>query len=192
MQVETFEVAETTSAGVECDAESIALINSLGLGGQQKRLQPSDSGAVALNPYRRMTREEEGVYKILMPVECLLADYEDGPIPLRVLQVAAHAKEHFKRLVVWCPRTGPKDDPLLIGCQGDFMWDAKRHILARWGDCLLPFEKLAEKATVVARQMLKGRLEEISAMVAADLATCDRLPDIKSIERANSLPAFSH
>ncbi len=96
MLVETFEAIETDAGGeVECDAEAIALIEELGLEGQRKLINKTGD-APARNPYRKMSIQERFAFRALMPKHVALDKYSDGPIPLRVLQVAAHAKGMFK------------------------------------------------------------------------------------------------
>lgn len=82
MLVETFELEEVAEQPPELEAEAVALIEKLGLDGQQTRI-----------PYRKMTEEETFVYGILCPMRTPLKKYKEGPIPLRVLQVAAHATD---------------------------------------------------------------------------------------------------
>src|SRR5690606_31479142 len=97
MQVETYEVNETLSDGtVEqmSDPESLALIEQLGLRGQETLLGKREAGddvAVVRCPYRRMSAEEQNVFAVVCPQVTSLEEYASGPIPLRVLQVAAHA-----------------------------------------------------------------------------------------------------
>ncbi len=192
MEVETYEVIETTSAGVECDAEAIKLIEALGLTGQQE-LVTAPEGTPTRNPYRLMTREELHVYKILMPKESRIEAYSDGPIPLRVLQVAAHAKDMFDWLTVCCPATGPKDNPILIGVKAHATHrslEKERFILARWGDCLLPFEKMKEKAAAIAREGVIAAMNKVRAEVAATIAGLEGMGDTRALEMANDMPSF--
>lgn len=151
MQVETYEViSNDPSKGdnalvAELESEEAQrLIDQLGLDGQRQLLAPDDSGVVTRNPYRRMTETEARVYRCLLPQQVEVSAYGDGPIPLRVLQVAAHARELFPRLEVWF-EAGSRDDPLLVGCDSSGQYTTReRHLLARWGEVLRPFEELLE------------------------------------------------
>lgn len=193
MLVETYEQTEiTANITPECDAESIALIESLGLAGQRKLVTSPGDVPQIRSPYRRMTREEEQVYKLLMPKECQLSVYEDGPVPLRVLQVAAHAQGLFKWLMVWCPETGPKDDPLLVGVNGSYMHSGERSILARWGDCLLPFSDLKAKAVALARGKVRDAVAKVVSESQAMAERVDTMSDELVLKHALSEPQFFH
>lgn len=185
MQVETFEALETDCEGnVECDAEAVALIEKLGLGGQQKLINRTESAGgttVTRNPYRVMTADENFVYKTLCPASCKIADYGDGPIPLRVLQVAAHADEHFDSLLVWAATSSVVKDPVLIGVRREVVpprtWEEERlFILARWGDVLEPFEKLLEKATAMFRKNYAHKASELIAKFKAAALEVEHCP----------------
>ncbi len=188
MQVETYEQTEMTSAGPECDAEAIALIESLGLTGQQELITRPDGDAVR-NPYRLMTEEELCVYSLLMPKHVEISKYSDGPIPLRVLQVAAHARDlGLPVLRVWCPATGPKDDPILVAREHDYT--SKIWLLARWGDALLPMEELAKKAAALARDGIKTALLAALEEVRGDLSMIDAMPASQVLKWSLSAPTY--
>lgn len=177
MEVETYEAIEMTYDGtVECEAEALELIESLNLEGQKSLVKKDVSGTVARSPYRKMTQEELIVYQAILPRRVKLPNYSDGPIPLRVLQVAAHASELFKSLEVWCPQNVKDPDPLLVGLKGEHYWQPDFHILARWGEVLEPFNALADKASVMVRNARKNGLHEIIAKCQAALVVCDMIP----------------
>lgn len=154
MLVETFEVISDDITGGDNSTErelqsteARALIESLDLDGQRSLLAESrDTGTIVRNPYRRMTQTEDRIYRAVCPQVEEISRYSDGPIPLRVLQVAAHAKDLFPRLEVWF-EPGSRYDPLLVGCDNTSTYSIKeRHMLARWGDVLLPMDELAAMA----------------------------------------------
>lgn len=162
MLVETYEAIETGFDGsVECEAEAIALIDSLGLTGQQKLVNGDKTERF---PYRLMTTEEAWVYGELLAKAVSLRDYSDGPIPLRVLRVASHAAPLFTKLVVWCPATPDMKDPVLVGIQGND-WDRKWFLLARWGEVLEPFADLMTKAANAFREKAVATYAEIAGKV---------------------------
>ena len=189
MQIETFEVTEIGSDGtLDCGAESVALIERLELEGQ-KRLIANDGQQVV--PYRRMTAEELFVYRMLLPQRIEVAKYESGPIPLRVLQVLAHARELglFGRIEVWFPEEPREPDPLLAGIVGrNEAW-----LLARWGAELAPFAELLVRASGRWRERLhlalanaakhaRADLEMLEGLPAATLLDC-RMPQYDGLER---------
>ncbi len=94
MQVETFEAIERELAehAPEEQAKALELIEELGLDGQQELLTERDDDDGERCPYRRMTAEEQRVYGAICEKTTEIEAYASGPIPLRVLQVAAHAR----------------------------------------------------------------------------------------------------
>lgn len=159
MKVETYEVISLDEQHGQfinelVSEEALALIESLGLTGQ-KDLVAEQSAAgetvVTRNPYRVMTAEERAIFGTILPRHVDVAAYADGPIPLRVLQVAAHAKDMFSSIEVWCPREPSQPDPLLVGIQGGSgragsRWGGTEFLLARWGDVLEPLDVLRVQA----------------------------------------------
>lgn len=80
------------------------------------------------------------------------------PVPLRVLQVAAWAKEHplVGYLEVW-HTADIKKDPILVGrreCYG-----GENFLLARWGDALESFDVLQVKAQEVIEANLRAAIK---------------------------------
>lgn len=187
MQVETYEVTEQDENGqpMECSEEALALIEQLGLEGQRHYLQPKEDGEVERIPYRKMTEEEAFVYETLFPQQTKIENYRDEPIPLRVLQVASHVREceFFDTLKVWHPKNGDFiEDPLLVGereiqVRHSETWTqtvVERYILARWGTCLEPFEKLRQmacekdlKVAVAKAKTAKAEAEQVLAGLLA-------------------------
>lgn len=140
MQVETYECEETATETVEMTDEARAIIEKLGLSGQEQlsASKPEDDGTTPRCPYRKITGEEDFVYRTICPTAVKLETYSESPIPLRVLQVAAHAVKFFTYLEVWHAAGVTVKDPVLIGCKqiGDHSWNVERYILARWADAL--------------------------------------------------------
>lgn len=175
MQVETYEVEEHTTEGrdpFEIEAEAQAIIEELGLEGQRALMKDDEDGDVATKtrvPYRQMTREEVRVYGVLYPEKANVSEYGAGPIPLRVLQVVAHAKPLFKRLEVWGPQT--KDpDPVLVGVLAQKQsWGETDvlYLLARWGDALEPFETLYARAEKHLTEKWTANAQEVIAKCRA-------------------------
>lgn len=179
MQVETYEVTEVDSVGtVECDQEAVALIEQLGLDGQKKLLKKGDDGTTTRCPYRKMTADEKFIYEKLMPRKTKLYDYSDGPIPVRVLQVAAHAVDLFEFVYVWHPENGDEKDPVLVGVNGEeFSTQREFFILARWGEELAPLSELAKKAAAKYRETLKANCAKAIAEIKTLVESLDGTPD---------------
>ena len=176
MLVETFEQTEMLeNAEVEQTEEALRLITELGLEGQNKLLSPSKKERV---PYREMTAKEFRVYRELFPVETEIGQYDASFIPLRVLQVAAHAKQlgYYQQIYVWSENTRPTD-PILVG---KISYD-KYHILARWGEALAPFEELYTRAKGLVSQRFRVEAEKRIGLCQQIAST----PESYAIEHLN-------
>lgn len=180
MVVETYEVEEVKNATVEQDVEARELVEALGLEGQAKLYNPptEDSGERPF-PYRKMTAQEKWVYELLLPIKTKLKNYEDGAIPLRVLQVAAHAAKLIEgrggecNLYVWHPQNADYKDPLLVLREGGD-WTAQKYwILARWGEELEEFAVMANRAKEHYKQLCLAKLEECKQQIEVWLRSAD-------------------
>ena len=171
MLVETFEVTEVDCTGVpEVEAEALEIIEKLGLEGQKKLVTKDESGVESRCPYRKMTAEEKFIYQTLCPTESTLHDFADSPIPVRVLQVAAHAVDLFDDVLVWSAENADVKDPVLVGRNGSY-GNHEFFMLARWGEVLEPLSNLKIAATEVAREKIKTRLQDIRQAVDASIAS---------------------
>lgn len=173
MQVETFECVETAAEPIEATEEAIGLIESLGLTGQNVFVRGKEETGTARDqrcPYREITAEERFVYLTLCPKESSLKNYSASPIPLRVLQIAAHANGlgMFNRLVVWDRESVAVKDPVLVAMTGEYEWSTnnKTFILARWGEELETFAVLLKRACEGARERLTTEANSLARRVA--------------------------
>lgn len=165
MQIETYEIEELTTEGKppeEVEAQAMQLIEEMGLDGQRKLIQPAEEedGVGTRIPYPKMKKEEMAVYQIICDVRTNVADYAGAIIPLRVLQVAAHAKPLFEEVEVWYP--GEHDpDPILVGTRTPpgQSYGQECFLLARWGDELAPFEDLKKRAARLLEEEWKAQIE---------------------------------
>ena len=164
VNVETFEQTELGAEGcVEKDSEALALIDRLGLDGQRELLNPDTSMRC---PYRVMNAVELRVYQALYPEHTAIERYRNGMIPLRVLQIAAHAQPFYLRIEVWTERTA-QTDPVLVGISRPAgTWVDQVFILARWGEALKPFADLRKQAIELTCERL--RLVALKARTVAE------------------------
>lgn len=197
MQVETFECTETASEPIEATEEAIELMKSLGMEGQLGLTKKDDNGNDTRCPYREMTADELFVYGVLCPAKYEVSDYDLSPIPLRVLQIASHAKslDMFDKLVIWDRESAAVVDPVLVGnirTKGQFgTSDDKTYILARWGATLDSFVTLLDQATKAKRESLKAEYQSIAAKVNADLASVDTMTTSELVKRgAGRSPSY--
>lgn len=169
MLVETFE--QKVEHHPEACEEASRLIEELGLVGQQTLTNPEQ--AETRCPYRQWHADEMEVYSLLCPSTDKAEDYDADTIPLRVLQVLAHAKslEIYETFRVLHAANPAVKDPVLVGVPTGQQWSrSKWHILARWGAELDEFPVLADKAArLKAAKMLDEVLKvraEVEVIVA--------------------------
>lgn len=170
MQVETFECSETAAEPIEATEEAVRIIEELGLAGQLELVTKRPDNRDQRCPYREMLEDEVFVYGVLCPQKTALAEYKASPIPLRVLQLAAHAKSLglFGRLEVWDRASAAVKDPVLVANTGTNEYSpGKRFILARWGEVLEPFAVLLARATDAHRAHLRDVARRLVATVEA-------------------------
>lgn len=182
MQVETFECQETITEPVDASEEAIRLIESMQLGGQLSLVRPKTEDSTAARcPYRKIRGDEQFVYRLLCPQSASLERFAECPIPLRVLQIAAHAKslEMFDEFEVWSA-TGEVKDPVLIAQKKTGSWQYDIFILARWGDVLDEWGILVTKAMEKWRAKVRAQLTTIRAEIAVD----EQKLDAMSLDRA--------
>lgn len=187
MKVESFECDETRSEPIEASQEAMSLIEELGLEGQKSLCNGSkDSLDAGRIPYRQMYAEELFVYRVLCPNRFALQDYDRSPIPLRVLQIASHAKslDFFDRIVVWDRASALEKDPVLVGETKDakYSWMTNNWILARWGEELETFSVLLGRAAVARREQLKTDLAKAKASIMAAEAALRESTDAQIVE----------
>jgi hypothetical protein len=173
MLVETYECEETATETPELSAEAVELIDKLGLEGQQQLLSRDDDRTERV-PYRQMTKEEIFVFGTICPVKTALIKFDSEPMPLRVLQVAAHAKslDIFKELQVWHRKSSAVKDPVLVGLR-TIGYETQTFILARWGEALDEMPFLIKTAMAAWKEQMRDSLNEVIAKATSDLASLD-------------------
>ena len=192
MQVVTYECEETAEETVEMAEEAMALIQQMGLEGQQQLIAPPTQDEVARRiPYREMAAEEKWVFETVCPYSRKLREYSRSPIPLRVLQVASHAASLgvFAEILVWAAEPQKEPDPVLVACIGDhYSSDLRYFILARWGEALDEWPAMLRKATELFCAKVKAKFAEIRAEIERDCTAIDEL----SVEelRRKGLPDY--
>lgn len=100
-------------------------------------------------PYRMMTKEHCEIWKNFLPATYSSAygswrSYRFDTIPLPVLEkmVEAQGSGYFRELQIWTPEEA-QVDPLCVGVD-----DLSNYYpIARWGESLLPFEKIRRLVT---------------------------------------------
>ncbi len=185
MQVETYEIdlTEGTASGpeaVKMEAEAVALCETLGLAGQLNLITPPDPVTPDIEPgtrlpYRKATEEEVFVLNMVCPATTPIEQYDADPIPLRVLQVAAHAREtgQFLEIVVRHRRSPNIKDPFLVGRRKPMNsnWSGARedYLLARWAEHLDAWPTVVQQAMSAWGDKVKAKV----AGIRGELALCE-------------------
>ena len=176
MHVETYEATEVMSTCEPQDQIEVArLVDSLHLTEQQKFLSPTSPTTV---PYRKMTAQEQHVYRVLCPVTTVLTEYGEMLMPLRILQVAAHAISlgFFERIEVWHIKNGDQRiDPVLVGITKESSYREGVYLLARWGEVLKPFAELIVEAKVAITNQLVSKLTLMEQKIKARIASVEAI-----------------
>lgn len=186
MKIETYELHEavTPEETVQQDTEAAALVDSLGLKGQQA-LQTKTETTASRCPYRQMTKDEEFVFRTMCPARSNVSTYSASAIPLRVLQIIAWAQQNgpFQKLEVWYADSASVKDPVLVGYMQDpnCSWRELIFILARWADELLPIEVLMPDAYRRWWANKHAALTRDVAQLQTDLAQHNALKDHQHI-----------
>ena|SRR3990167_2724946 len=177
MQIETYECQEVTETVEQVD-EVKAIVSSLGLEGQEKFYTPSETPVF---PYRKMTAQEKIVYLTLLSSHEDLAKFGESAVPLRVLQVAAHASKCFEakehRLIVYHSPNADVKDPLLTLRVGS-AYAYEEYILARWGEVLDNFNTLKDHAKKIWMAEKRQEIAEAMHKLQGFDVTLDKVADV--------------
>lgn len=175
MKIETYEqeLESTEIAQLAADGEYAMLVDQLGLNGQRQFIQQENEVAASpVFPYRRMTKIELRVFKFHCPITTKLTEYRSEAMPVRVLQVAAHALScnFLHHITVWHPEDA-KLDPVLVGHKTE--WGEELYLLARWGAVWKDFAALTEEAIKGWKRLRKAQLEKAQKEIAGHINAID-------------------
>jgi hypothetical protein len=124
------------------------LVEELGLEGQQKLISPkTDGDNKNPSPYIHMNKKFERILAVLCPEAVDYKKYDKTTIPREVLrEIALCEKEkYFDKIKIWYDDASP--DPVVVGYIKESEYSYIKHIIARFGDEILPFDILENKAT---------------------------------------------
>ena len=186
IQVETYEIEDakhSDASTMALDAEASELIEKLGLSGQKSLQNPE---TLTRCPYPVAEEETLILFRALNSESCKPEEYSLDPIPVRVLQVLAHAKDlnFFSSFTIWYPNSARVEDPVLVASRTwrrpGMNWDCTdTYVLARWGKMLQPLEKLRKEALVNLREQAIIKLAKIRGELVAAEETMKTTQDIK-------------
>jgi len=133
------------------------IIKELGLKGQLSLTKNSEKNSAS--PYTFMNEQMKLVFETLCPTKVAVEQYNKSVIPIDVLSHIALCRQegYFKKLEIWYDNKTP--DPVLVGYI-DTSYTPVIHIIARWGDEIIPYEALVEKAIARYTSTFKNAVEE--------------------------------
>lgn len=180
MLVETFEVLESNpvTGQVESEPEALAIIEKYDLAGQKSlTTNHVETGEKSRIPYRLMTDQEYLIYSTLLGTKEAVTKYNSAAIPLRILQVLAHAMslEYFTGFWVWYQDDVIVKDPILTATTDASPYTTKHYLLGRWGDVLESLEELEVKAAVAAKNAAVAKYTVEVANAASKKAQIESL-----------------
>ena len=151
---------EEMVGSVEVTEEWKQLAEELGMEGQLKLIGPKSGEESDKNPspYIHMNAKAERVFAILCPEVVDYKKYDKSTIPRDVLREIAMAErlKFFDKICIWYDDASP--DPLVVGYIKVGTYEHVKHMIARFGDEILPFEMLEEKAILRLKKKLTDKL----------------------------------
>lgn len=181
----------------EVTAEWKQLAEELGMEGQLKLIEPKSSGENKHpSPYIHMNAKAERVFSIICPQVINYKKYNKSTIPREVLREIALAEKenYFDKICIWYDDASP--DPLVVGYIKESSYSFIKHMIARFGDEVLPFEELEIKAVNRLRKQmeetLKAELSSIERTVYEFFNPNNRSSDSKSISITFDGLTYSH
>lgn len=136
------------------------LAEELQMEGQLKLITPRSAEDSNKNPspYIHMNKKAERVFSILCSEVVNYKKYDKSTIPREVLrEIALVEKEkYFDKVCIWYDDASP--DPLVVGYIKDGSYNYIKHLIARFGDELLPFEVLESKAISRMKKRMTDKL----------------------------------
>jgi hypothetical protein len=159
---------EEMVGSVEVTEEWKQLAEELGMEGQLKLIAPKSGEESDKNPspYIHMNAKAERVFAILCPEVVDYKKYDKSTIPRDVLREIAMAErlKFFDKICIWYDDASP--DPLVVGYIKVGTYEYVKHMIARFGDELLPFEELERKSINRLKKRMTDKLK--SSLSAID------------------------
>jgi hypothetical protein len=159
---------EEMVGSVEVTEEWKQLAEELGMEGQLKLITPKSGEESDKNPspYIHMNAKAERVFAILCPEVVDYKKYDKSTIPRDVLREIAMAErlKFFDKICIWYDDASP--DPLVVGYIKMGSYEYVKHMIARFGDELLPFEELERKSINRLKKRMTDKLK--SSLSAID------------------------
>ena len=152
---------EEMIGSAEVTEEWKQLAEELGMEGQLKLITPKSGEETDKNPspYIHMNAKAERVFAILCPEVVDYKKYDKSTIPRDVLREIAMAErlKFFDKICIWYDDASP--DPLVVGYIKMGSYEYVKHMIARFGDELLPFEELERKSINRLKKRMTDKLK---------------------------------
>lgn len=115
-------------------------------------------------PYMVLDPKTERVIRVLCPAKIEVEKYGESTIPLDILREVHKCKHHgwYHKIEVFYDNKSP--DPFVVGFVNN-SWNSPKHLIARWGAELLPFEELERKAIQRMKNGAMSALYEMKAQI---------------------------
>jgi hypothetical protein len=156
---------EEMVGSAEVTEEWKQLAEELGMEGQLRLITPKSEGEENKNPspYIHMNAKAERVFAILCPEVVDYKKYDKSTIPREVLREIALAEKEqfFDKICIWYDDASP--DPLVVGYISTGKYDYVKHMIARFGDEILPFEELENKSINRLKKRMTDKLKSAIA-----------------------------
>jgi hypothetical protein len=138
-------------------AEWFEICSELGLDNQIALADKSETKQAP--PYAFCDPKTLKIIQILCPRVVKYKEYKASTIPTDVLKEIQKAEKHGWYMKIEIAYDDQSPDPFVIGVlPNEYEWRADRHLIARWGNELLPFEQLESKAVARVRDQVVEKL----------------------------------
>lgn len=157
-------------------AEWFDLVTDLGLTNQISLADKSETKKAP--PYMFIDPKTNNVISALCPRRVDYKNYKESTIPLDVLMEIKKCEVNgwYKKIEIAYDDKSP--DPFVIGTlPSEHDWNAPKHLIARWGAELIPFEQLTANAIARLRGSAKHALEKMKFTVGHGLDNLDDFID---------------
>lgn len=124
-------------------------------------------------PYTFIDPKTQRIIRTLCPMKTSLHTYRASTIPLDVLKEAQRCLDNdWYKGGLYVYYDDRSTDPFLVGKLNN-EWNSDFHLIARWGNELLPMEELEIKAIARLREQAKNAVHRMNAEVKMILEDVD-------------------